>query len=172
MGNHHPNAAPRNVYAAEDGYVALSASSPSMFENLANTIGHPELVEDARFATNAARVEHADELDEYIAAWITCRTVEGAIDELEAGDAVVAPVYDMSDVFEDEQFATRGDIVRVPDGDVGPTRTHGIVPKFSRTEGEVRHLGPRHGEHNEAVFVEELGLPRAEFERLEEAGVL
>ncbi|MFB6172408.1 MAG: CaiB/BaiF CoA transferase family protein [Haloarculaceae archaeon] len=171
-GNHHPSAAPRNVYETADGYVALSASAPSIFANLAAAIGRPDLTEDERFATNAARVEHADELDAVIEDWTRERTTEEALDQLEAGGAVVAPVYDMSDVFEDEQYAARDDIVSVDDPDVGPLKTANTVPKFSRTDGEVDHLGPRHGEHTAEVLGEELGLSRDRLAELRERDVI
>jgi formyl-CoA transferase len=171
-GNHHSNAAPRNVYEARDGYVALSASAGSIFENLAETVGHPELLDDERFATNEARVEHADALDEYIAPYIAERTVEEAIADLGAGDAVVAPVYDVSDIFEDAQYAARDAIVRVADEDLGEIATPGVVPKLTRTPGAVEGLGPRHGQHNEAVYVDELGLDAATLADLGEEGVV
>jgi len=172
QGNHHPNAAPRNVYETADGYVALSASAESIFERLCAAIGHPDLAEDERFATNAARVEHADELDGYIEAWTRERTTEAAIETLEDAGAVVAPIYDMGDVFADEQYRARDDIVEVDDEDVGPTKTQTTVPTFSRTDGAVDHLGPRHGEHNEGVFVEELGLSKAELAALRDDDVV
>jgi crotonobetainyl-CoA:carnitine CoA-transferase CaiB-like acyl-CoA transferase len=171
-GNHHSNAAPRNVYEARDGYVALSASAQSIFENLAATVGHPELLDDERFATNEARVAHAGELDEYIAPFIAERTVEQAIEDLGAGDAVVAPVYDVSDVFEDEQYAARDDLVEVTDEEVGAITTHGVVPKLSRTPGAVEGLGPRQGQHNEAVYGGELGLDAETLDDLREQGVI
>jgi crotonobetainyl-CoA:carnitine CoA-transferase CaiB-like acyl-CoA transferase len=121
-GSHHPNAAPRNVYEAGDGYVALSASAQSIFENLAETIGHPELVEDPRFA--------------------------------------------------DDHYRAREDVVEVDDPDVGPTATRAVLPKFSRTPGEVDHLGPGHGEHTEVVFVDELGLEEATLAELRAEGIV
>lgn len=171
-GNHHSNAAPRNVYEARDGYVALSASAQSIFENLAETVGHPELLGDERFATNEARVEHAAELDEYIAPYIAERTVEETIADLGAGDAVVAPVYDVSDVFADEQYAARDNLVEVADEDVGTITTQGVVPKLTRTPGAIEHLGPRHGQHNEAVFGAELGLDGETLDDLRKGGVI
>jgi formyl-CoA transferase len=171
-GNHHSNAAPRNVYEARDGYVALSASAQSIFENLAETVGHPELLEDERFATNEARVEHADALDEYIAPFVAERTVEEAVADLGEGDAVVSPVYDVSDVFADEQYAARDTIVAVEDADLGEIRTPGVVPRLSRTPGDVDELGPRHGQHNEEVYVGELGLETGTLDDLRAAGVV
>lgn len=171
-GNHHTNAAPRNVYEAADGYVALSASAQSIFENLAPTIGHPELVEDPRFEDNRSRVEHADELDEYIAPWIAERSVDEVLAELEDGDAVVAPIYDMRDIFEDDHYAARDAIVEVDDEDIGTIETHNTVPKFSRTPGSVDHLGPRQGQHNREVFLDELGLDEATFAELQAENVI
>ncbi|TSD13327.1 CoA transferase [Haloglomus irregulare] len=171
-GNHHSNAAPRNVYEATDGYVALSASAQSIFENLAETVGHPELVEDERFATNDARVEHADELDAYIAPYIAERTVAEAVADLGAGDAVVAPVYDVSDVFADAQYAARDTLVSVTDEDVGEITTHGVVPRLTRTPGSVERLGPRRGQHNDTVYGDELGLETAVLADLREQGVI
>jgi formyl-CoA transferase len=171
-GNHHTNAAPRNVYETTDGYVALSASADAIFENVARAVGHPELLEDERFATNAARVEHADALDDYLAPWFAERSTEAAVERMTEADAVVAPIYDMSDIFEDEQYAAREDIVAVEDDQLGEVRTPAALPKLSRTPGGVDHLGPRHGEHTETVFREELGLSADRYERLREEGVL
>lgn len=172
IGNHHTNAAPRNVYSTSDGYVALSASSQSIFENLARAIGQPQLIEDERFGTNAGRVEHANELDAHIAPWIAERTTEGVLEELGDGDAVVAPIYDMGDIFEDEQYAAREDIITVEDPELGPTKTMTTVPTFSRTDGTVEHLGPRLGEHNEEIYLDELGLDSELYAQLQQEEIV
>lgn len=173
IGNHHSNASPRNVYETTDGHIVLSASAQSIFENLAeNVLGKPELLEDERFADNDARVEHADELDEILEAWTRQHSTEEALRLIDEGDAVAGPVYDISDVFEDEQYQARDDIVRVADDDVGEVATINTTPKFSRTDGAIEHLGPGHGEHNDEVFREELGLDAGEYERLRAEGII
>ena len=172
LGNRHENAAPRNVYETADGHVALSASQQSIFENLAEIVGHPELIEDPRFADNAARVEHAEELDEYIAPWIAERTTDEVLDELRAGDAVVAPIYDIGDIVADDHYLARDAFVEVEDPDLGPTKTSATFPKFSWTPGSVDRLGPTHGEHNREVYVEELGLDEETFAALRDGGVI
>jgi crotonobetainyl-CoA:carnitine CoA-transferase CaiB-like acyl-CoA transferase len=48
----------------------------------------------------------------------------------------------------------------------------GIVPKFGRTPGGVRHPGPRLGEHTEAVLTELAGLSADEVAELRHAGLL
>ncbi|GGL51102.1 CaiB/BaiF CoA transferase family protein [Halocalculus aciditolerans] len=171
-GNRHPSAAPRNVYETADGYVTLSASSQRIFENVADAIGKPGLVDDPRFADNDARIEHVDALDAEIEAWTSQRPTSEVIETMEANDAIVGPVYDIADIHEDDQYDARDDIVEVDDADVGPTKTAAAVPKFSRTPGGVDHLGPRHGEHNDAVYRDELGLDADAYAALRDDDVI
>jgi crotonobetainyl-CoA:carnitine CoA-transferase CaiB-like acyl-CoA transferase len=171
-GNRHPNTAPRNVYETADGYLTLSASSQRIFENVMDAIDQPDLIDDPRFETNEKRVDNAAELDAVIEEWTRQRSTEDAITKMEAADAIVGPVYTMSDIFEDEQYDARDDIVPVEDDEVGEVRTAGPVPKFSRTPGEVTHMGPKHGEHNEEVYLEELDLPSQEYDTLVEEGII
>lgn len=171
-GNRHSSAAPRNVYETADGYMTLSASSQRIFENVAEAIGRPDLIDDPRFETNDERVENVEALDGIIEAWTRELTTEAAIEIMESHDAIVGPVYDMEDIFEDEQYRARDDIVEVEDEDLGPLKTAAPVPKFSRTPGTVEHAGPAHGEHNDEVFLDELDLDETEYERLRERGVI
>lgn len=171
-GNRHPNTAPRNVYETSDGHITLSASSQGIFENVMRAIGRSDLIKDSRFKTNDDRVENASILDSVIEDWTEKRTTEEAIAEMEEADAIVGPIYDMSDIFEDEQYQARNDIVTVTDDEVGTLRTANAVPKFSRTPGRVDHAGPRHGQHNEEIYLEELGLDRTEYEQLCVEGVI
>ena len=171
-GNRHPNAAPRNVYETADGHVTLSASSQRIFENVMVAIDRPELIEDERFATNDRRVRNVEALDEAIEAWTREHATGAVIETMEAHDAIVGPIYDVADAVADPQFRAREDVVEVADDDLGSVATVAPVPKFSRTHGRIDHMGPGHGEHNEAVFVDELGLDREEFARLRNDGVM
>lgn len=165
-GNRHPSASPRNVYETADGYMTLSASSQRIFENVMHAIDRPDLIDDPRFEDNDKRVENAEELDAIIEEWTRRRPTEEAIEVMEESDAIVGPVYDMEDIFEDEQYQARNNIVTVEDDDLGSVKMASTVPKFSRTDGTIAHTGPEHGEHNVEVYVDELGLPEDEYEQL------
>jgi len=173
-GNASDTTAPRNLYEAADGYVALSASAQSIFENVMSAIGREDLVEDPRFENNDSRVAHSEVLDEAIEDWTSERPREEVIETMTEHGAIVGPIYDIADVFEDEQYAARNDIVETRDGADGDRtiKTHAPIPKFSRTPGEVRYAGPDPGSHNEAVYLDELGLPRERYEALREQGVI
>jgi crotonobetainyl-CoA:carnitine CoA-transferase CaiB-like acyl-CoA transferase len=171
-GNRHPNAAPRNIYETADGYVTLSASNQRIFERVMQAIGREDLIDEPRFETNERRVEHAEVLDEAIEAWTRAHPTETVIETIEAEGGIVGPVYDMADIFDDDQYRARADLITVEDDDVGSVTTHGLVPKFSRTPGEVRHLGPALGEHTREVLGEELGLDDDRLAALGDDGVI
>jgi crotonobetainyl-CoA:carnitine CoA-transferase CaiB-like acyl-CoA transferase len=171
-GNRHPSTAPRNIYKTKDGHMTMSASNQKIFERVAKAIDKPELVDDPRFANNATRVENVEALDEEIEEWTRQHTTEEAIEILEAHDAIVGPVYDMGDIFNDEQYQARDNLVEVKDEEVGSIKTSAPIPKFSRTPGEVEFLGPRHGEHNEERYHDELGLSESEVADLEIEGII
>jgi crotonobetainyl-CoA:carnitine CoA-transferase CaiB-like acyl-CoA transferase len=171
-GNRDVRSAPRNLYETEDGYVALSASSQNIFENVMEAIDREDLTDDRRFKKNTDRVENADELDAIIEEWTQERTTEDAITKMEKADAIVGPVYDIEDIFSDEQFAAREDLVSVWDEELGEVTTHATVPKFSETPGEVQRLGGEQGQHNEEIYRDWLELDKREYQRLREEGVI
>jgi formyl-CoA transferase len=171
-GNRFPFVAPRNVYGTKDGrYVALAASTPSIFERVARAIDRPELVDDPRFRDNSVRLQHQDELDEIIAAWMAGKTQREVIDVFERHEAAIAPVYDISQIFEDPHFEARGAIVTVDDAELGPTRTADVFPRLWSTPGVVRHLGPRPGADTGDVLAE-LGYTSEQIEEFREAKVV
>lgn len=172
VGNSSETSAPRNVYEAEDGYVALSASAQSIFENVMSAIDREDLVDDPRFEDNSTRVENHEALDEIIEGWTQERSREEVIDVMTEHGAIVGPIYDIADIFEDEQYEARNDIVEAADEEIGPLKTHAAIPKLSRTPGEVRHAGPAPGAHNEEVYLEEVGLSRDRYETLREEKVI
>jgi crotonobetainyl-CoA:carnitine CoA-transferase CaiB-like acyl-CoA transferase len=171
-GNQDIRSAPRNLYETEDGYIALSASSQNIFENVMEAIGREDLTDDPRFNTNNNRVENADELDTIIEEWTRKHSTDEAIAEMKQADAIVGPVYDIADVFRDEQFAAREDLTTVEDEDLGEVKTHSPIPKFSETPGEVQRLGGERGQHNDEIYRERLELDEEKYQWLREEGVI
>lgn len=62
MGNQHPSIAPYAVFRAADRELVIAVGNDRQFRTLARLVGREALGEDARFATNPARVAHRDEL--------------------------------------------------------------------------------------------------------------
>lgn len=169
-GNKHHSDSPRGVYETADGYLTISAGSPRTFRGIMEAIGRPELVNDERFTTVDGRVENSDEMDAIVESWTQTVSTEEAVQRITECGGVAGPVYDISDIFESEQYRTRDDIQWVEDPDIGETATTAPLPKFSRTPGAIEHLAPHHGEHNEEVFMNELGLSRQRYQEYKANG--
>lgn len=173
LGNRMPFTAPRGAYRTADGkWLGVSGTSPAVAHRILAAIERPELAEDPRFATNEARLRHAEELDALIADWVGAHTLEESLAAFQAADAAAAPIYRMADVFTDPHFAARGTITRVPDDDLGAVAMADVVPRLSRTPGRVRWAGGAMGAANEMVYRELLGLSEADLTSLRADGVI
>lgn len=173
-GNRLPDAAPRGAYeCSEPGkYVALSGSAQPVAMRLLETIGGPELMNDPRFGTNADRIANVAALDELIAAWMKLHTRDEAVRILRDNHVAAGPVYDVGDFFADPHFKARETLVTVDDADLGQLTVHNVMPRLSRTDGEVRFTGGAKGACNEEVFQGELGLEDAALAKLKSDGVI
>src|SRR5258705_7609687 len=79
-GSGSQTSAPRNVYRCQDGcYVALSGSTQAMARRIFTVIGRADMVADAQFSSNAARVQHRGLVDEAVGSWFAARTREEAL---------------------------------------------------------------------------------------------
>lgn len=154
-GNQSSHTAPRNVYVCADGgYVAMSGSMQSMAMKILDTVGRPELKEDPRFATNDARVENRDELDEIIGSFIKERSQADNLELFEAAGVTVGPVCSIADLMNHPYVLEREVLVDLPDQDVGKVPMHNIVPRMSGTPGVFRRPAPQLGEHNDEIAQE------------------
>jgi formyl-CoA transferase len=170
-GSRSTNAGPRNAYRCKDGrYVCLSSSTQKMAERLFRSIGRPDLIEDARYRTNAERVKHAEELDAIIGAFVAQRTQAENVAFFEQAEVTIGPIYDISQIIEDPHVLERALLADYPDPDMGAFPMHHVVPRLSRTPASIRTPAPRLGEHNRALLAE-VGVDAAAYERLRAAGI-
>lgn len=79
-GNRHREYA-QGVYSTGnvDEWVALSVRHDDDWRAVLDAIDRPDLRDDPRFASAAARREHHDEFDEVLANWTCERTAEGVV---------------------------------------------------------------------------------------------
>ncbi|MGH3144339.1 MAG: CaiB/BaiF CoA transferase family protein, partial [Rubrobacter sp.] len=172
-GSSLPGITPSNTYCSKDGsYVAIGGNSDAIFKRLMEAIGRPELGGDPRYATNADRTEHADELDALIEGWVEGRPTEEIIRILDAANVPVGPIYTVEDIVEDEQYEARGMLPEAEVEGVGPVKMPGLVPKLSTTPGAVEWYGGALGAHNEEVYGGLLGLSAEEIQTLYEDGTI
>ena len=152
-GNRSSNSAPRSVFATRDGgWLALSASTQGMAERLFQAIGHPELIEDLRFRSNADRLENVEALEGIIEKFVSRRTLRENLTHFETAEVTAGPVYDAAQFESDPHVKERGVLIEAPDGALNSVPMHAIVPRLSRTPGSIRLPAPRLGEHDEEIL--------------------
>jgi crotonobetainyl-CoA:carnitine CoA-transferase CaiB-like acyl-CoA transferase len=170
-GSRSKNAGPRGCYRTLDGlYVAVSGSTPKMAERFLQAYGLGQLLEDPRFATNEARVEHAAALDGLVTAAIASRTLADNLRIIDANALTAVAVQTVAEIERDPHWQARELLLDVPNGQ-GSVRMHNVVPRLSATPGQITASGGALGQDNRAVY-EELGLSCPELDALAAAGVI
>jgi formyl-CoA transferase len=172
MGSQCNIQAPRDVYPTRDGrYVALSTGTQAMAERLLRAIGGAELADDPRFATNALRLAHRDEIEAIVKAFIGARSQDEALAFFEAAEITVGQVCDEADLARHPYVLDRQALVDLPDRLMDSIPMHNVVPRLSGTPGALRTPAPSLGQHNAEVLAG-LGYGPDEVARLVEAGIL
>jgi crotonobetainyl-CoA:carnitine CoA-transferase CaiB-like acyl-CoA transferase len=164
---------PHNHYQAHDGsWIAVACTNNRMFERLAmDAMEQPELC--AEFPSMADRIQHRDELDARVQAWVGAFESDEVLAKLDAASVPCSRVNSVSDLFADEHVRARENLLPLPGLDGEPLWMPGIVPKLSRTPGQVTNVGPaKPGEHNEEIYCGRLGLTREDLATLAKKGIV
>ncbi|MGZ5225201.1 MAG: CaiB/BaiF CoA transferase family protein, partial [Burkholderiales bacterium] len=172
VGNGTGSASPRGVYVAADGkWLSIAASNQGIAKRLFAAIGRPELIDDPRYSTNAARVQHANDLDAIIGAFVRERTQAANVAFFEKEEVTIGPIYDISQIVEDPQVVERELLADYPDAEMDAFPMHHVVPRLSATPGSIRTPAPHLGEHNRLLLAE-LGISDAAYADLRADGIV
>jgi formyl-CoA transferase len=167
-----PGIAPSNVYpCAGDEMILIGGNGDTVFARLAETMGRPDLAQDPKFATHAARGTNQTELDQIVADWTRTFTLSDLLALLEEKGIPSGRVFRAPDMLEDPQYKARESIVETDHPVFGRIKMQNAFPKLSETPGRVRWPGPGLGEHT-AQVLGELGLDEARIAELKDKGVV
>lgn len=169
-GNRSTNNAPRNTYLTKDGrWVAVSTSAQSIAERVMRIVGHPEVIDEPWFRSGSTRVQHVEELDGYVGAWIRDRDRDEVLEVFSEAGAAVAAVYDAKDIVEDSHIRETKMLIDVPDRDFGSVLQHNVMWRMSKTPGSIRFTGRDLGEDTESIL-QEIGYSSDDIASLRESG--
>ena len=132
----------------------------------------PELANDDRFATHAARGHNMTELDSMIGAWTSALTADEALDTLESNGVPAGRIYTAREMLGDPHYLARGMVQRVVASQGWELPVTGVVPRFVRTPGRIRHTGPELGADTRDVLADVAGLSADEIDELLAAGLI
>ena len=140
---------PYRAYATRDSDLVVAAGSDGIFRRLAQVLGHPEWLDDARFATNPQRVEHRAALYAQIELEMAKRSNAEWIALLDAAGIPCAPVQNVAEMIAHEQTRALGLLQQVPDSAM---KFIGLPVSFDGIRPAVRSRPPRLGEHTGEFF--------------------
>lgn len=172
VGNGTGSASPRGVYQAGDGHwLAIAASNQGIARRLFAAMGTPELIEDPRYATNAARMERNDELQGIVAAWVASMPRAKLLEVLEEYEVVASPVNDARDILEDTHYRERSLVELTGNAVLGPLLIPGPIVHLAAYDGPAYDGVPAIGEHTTDVLTA-AGLAPADLSDLRAAAVI
>ena len=135
-------------------------------------MGQPELVKDPRFTPRKTLQANYDAIHAIIGEWVAPLTYDECQRILDEYGIPASKVYSTRDIVDDPHYAAREQVVKVESLDYGELLQPGIAPRLTGTPGKVPGRAPKLGEHNEDVFIRELGLTREEFEAMKAEGAI
>jgi crotonobetainyl-CoA:carnitine CoA-transferase CaiB-like acyl-CoA transferase len=174
MANRDLNFAPHGVYpsAGEDRWIAIVCENDAQWRGLCAAMGRPELEHDSRFATRAARLAHAEDLDSIVAGWTSTRDRYQAEAVLQAAGVPASAVQNSRELNEDPQLAHRGHFVQLEHPIHGATYAEATPIKLSRTPGGIERAAPLVNADAHRVLHDFLGYSDEQISELTADGAL
>jgi crotonobetainyl-CoA:carnitine CoA-transferase CaiB-like acyl-CoA transferase len=146
LGNRHPSITPYETFAAADGDFAVAVGNDTIYARLCEVIERPELLTDARFATNAARLEHRDALGAELEAAFAVAPAAEWVRRLSDAGVPAGPINDLA-----RAFAFAQELGLDPVDETDGVRTVRSPVRLGATPAAVSRRPPRLGEHSDAL---------------------
>ena len=161
-GSSMPGIAPTNAYLCKDGkYALIAGNGDSIYKRLMEMIGRADLANDPKLARNAGRAENSDLIDAAISAYTAQHSLDDVLTAMNAAGVPAGKSYDAADIANDPHYQARDMILNATLADGSVIQVPGIVPKLSKTPGQITRPAPELGQHTTEVL-ESLGISVAQ----------
>lgn len=171
QGNAHLQIVPYQTFRTLDDWIIVAVGNDGQFRSLCAVLSSPDLAADARFATNAERVRHRNELIPLLESLFRSRPASHWATALTQAQVPHAPIWNYAQLFDQDVMRARGMkiAVRDPLGKeidllASPIRVDGASPTAS--------MPPTLGEHSEEILRDWLGCDPSQIEALRRADVV
>ena len=152
-GDHHPAIAPYGLFETGTAPIQIACGSEGLWKALCKALDLDAT--DSRFATNADRVQHRDDLIALLEAHFATDPAEHWLDLLSSAGVPSGKVRSLDDVYSWEQTLSQGLLVTVPHETLGSVDLPGSPIRFDDNPfsgGRSEHVAtPTLGQHDESI---------------------
>jgi crotonobetainyl-CoA:carnitine CoA-transferase CaiB-like acyl-CoA transferase len=169
LGNDNVTASPSGTFRTGQGLLNIAANKQEQFEAVCEVLGHPEWMQDPRFADRHARLRHREELRTLIEQAMASGTADAWWARLNEAGVPAGPVYSVPQALAHPQIAGRGMIATFENAP-GVGRDIRIVRTGFKLDGEAPSVDappPLLGQHSDEILAE-LGCSGAEIQALKD----
>jgi crotonobetainyl-CoA:carnitine CoA-transferase CaiB-like acyl-CoA transferase len=166
------NACPHGHFETRNGWIAIACTNDRMFARLAAAMGRAELADPALYGAAAARLRDAATVDAIVQSWVGTMTTEDIVSLCADQDVPCASVNTIEGIFADPHIAYRRNQVAIHHDRLGDVHIPSVIPKLSRTPGQVESLGPELGSSNAEILGGVLGMDEGKMQSLKAAGII
>ncbi|GAB6171586.1 CaiB/BaiF CoA-transferase family protein [Paradesulfitobacterium aromaticivorans] len=171
LGSGHPSLVPYQVFETKDGYVIIAVPNDGLWLKMCDALGLDNLRDHPKFAVNANRVKHRDELVGLITEFTRSQTTEDISKRLKEAGVPGGPINNIAEVLAEPQVIHRELIQEIEHPTIGTLKMLGIPIKLSETPGSIRMAPPTLGQNNNEVL-SRLGYTAEEIAALMNKGVI
>jgi crotonobetainyl-CoA:carnitine CoA-transferase CaiB-like acyl-CoA transferase len=171
QGSGTPMIAPYQAFPTADGYVMIGAASDTLFRQLVDAIGEPQLAADRRFRDNPSRVRNRTVLVSAVATRTRQLKTADLLDRLRAAGVPAAPILTVDRVVDEPQTTASGMLMAALHPRLPDYRTVGLPLKWDRQRPRMRRVPPLLGEHSADVLTW-LGYTLDDVRNLQTRGVV
>jgi len=154
----------------DNKWVMLACSTNNAFKYLTNAMDRPDLYE--KYPDMADRFANEKYIMAETKAFFESLDAKEALDCCQKEKVALSPIYSIEDIFNDEHYKARKNLVEFNHPDFGKVHIPSVCPVLSETPGEIRWIGPEIGAHNDEIYKKMLGLSDERIKDLKEKGII
>jgi len=161
----------RRPFRTMDGWMAILPYNDKHWRSFFEIVGHLEVLEDPRYSSLNARLQHIDDMYAMVEALAPTKTTAEWVTLLDKGQIPNAPVSQLNDLFDDPHLVWRQLFKKYPHPTEGEITMVEPPVRMSRTPPAISSLARVLGADSRAVLAES-GLTTDEIDALGKSGAM